>query len=391
MPSNKPPRVALVWSQFAACHVDRCIALARRLEGRAEVLAVEVATTSSDYAAFPPSGATGAALKRTLFPGLSFDEVPRWRRFWACLAALSGCRIVYIGVPYGEVEFILLGWALRLLGKRVVLMCDSKFDDSLRASGFELAKRLGLGCYGAVLVAGSRGHDYFRFLGFRKRPALSGCDTVSIERIRAEAAAAQAPTPGFAERDFVFVGRFVEKKNLSLLIDAFARYRELEPGPARRLVLVGDGPLGERLQREAAAKTPEGSVVFAGFLHGPALARQLGSGLGLVLVSSSEQWGLVVNEALALGLPVITTRAPGSRDVLVRNLINGFVLENGAVEGIARAMRRLGSDESEWERMRAASLALAPLGDVAEFCDVAEQLFSRWAEPGTVSDRMQGQ
>jgi glycosyltransferase involved in cell wall biosynthesis len=255
-----------------------------------------------------------------------------------------------------------------------VLLCDSKFDDFPRSSPFELVKRLGLSCFSAVMVGGHRGEHYFRFLGFRKRPVLPGCDTVSIARIRSEAAASAAPLPEFAARDFVFAGRFVAKKNLSLLIDAYARYCALEGGAARRLVLVGAGPLEQQLRAEAAAKVPPGSVVFAGFLHGPALSRLLAAGLGLVLVSFSEQWGLVVNEALALGLPVIVTQAPGARDVLVRNLVNGFVLENGAVEGIAKAMQQLGRDPEAWQRMHAAALAQAPLGDVAVFCDAVERL-----------------
>lgn len=383
MPSDKLPRIALVWSQYAACHVDRSIALAQRLEGRAQVVAVEVASTSHDYAAFPPSGEIPGADKRTLFPGQSFDELPRWKRFIRTFGAVSGCRTVLIGVPYNELEFVMLAWVLRLLGKRVVLLCDSKFDDFPRSSPFELIKRIGLSGFSGVMVGGSRGLDYFRFLGFRNRPVLLGCDTVSIARIRSEAATQATPVPTFSQRDFVFVGRFVAKKNLSLLIDAYARYCELEGAAARRLVLVGSGPLETHLRQQAAAQTPPGSVIFAGFLHGPELGGLLASALGLMLVSFSEQWGLVVNEALALGLPVIVTHAPGSRDVLVRNLVNGFVLENGSVEGLAKAMQQLGSDPAEWQRMHTASLARAPLGDVAVFCDTIEELLG----PGAVRDR----
>jgi len=144
MVRGAPARVALVWSQFAAHHADRCIATAERLAGSAEVLAVEVATTSLEYAAFPPSGETGAARKLTLFPGRSFDEVPRWRRFIAVLNSVRACNMVCIGVPYSHLEFVVLAWLLRLLGKRVVLLSDSKFDDFPRASGFEMLKALGL-------------------------------------------------------------------------------------------------------------------------------------------------------------------------------------------------------------------------------------------------------
>lgn len=382
-----PTRVALVWSQFAAHHADRCIATAERLAGRAEVLAVEVATTSREYAAFPPSGETGAARKRTLFPGRSFDEVPRWLRFLAVLNSLRACRMVCIGVPYSHLEFVVLAWLLRLLGKRVVLLSDSKFDDFPRASGFEVLKALGLSCFSAAMVAGARGADYFRFLGFRRRPVLPGCDTVSIERVRREAASGPANTPpAFAERDFVFVGRFIAKKNLFRLIEGHALYCRLAGDTARRLVLIGSGPLEESLRREAAAGITDGRVVFAGFLSGASLYQALGRALGLVLVSTSEQWGLVVNEALAMDLPVIASEAPGARDLLVRDGVNGLVVENGSIEGIARAMLRLAADEGEWLRMRENSRQRAWLGDAERFADAIELLLDPATQPAR--DRM---
>lgn len=371
------PRIALVWAQFTACHTDRCCALAQRLDGKAEVVAIEVASTSREYADFPNSSATGKARKLTLFPGRSFEEVPFWKRFAAVLRAVSGCRTVCIGVPYSWLEFVALAWLLRLLGKHLVLMSDSKFDDFKRGTAFELLKGLGLSCFSAVMVAGSRGADYFRFLGFRRRPVLFGYDTISIERIRSEAAqGASGKATGFCERDFVFVGRFVAKKNLSLLIEAFARYCQLEPASTRRLVLIGAGLLEASLRREAADKLPAGRVVFAGFLSGPALYARLGEALGLALVSHSEQWGLVINEAIALGVPVIVSESPGARDELVSNGINGFVVETGAIEPLARAMQLLGSSEAVWLEMSRASSDRVWLGDAERFADAADLLLN---------------
>jgi glycosyltransferase involved in cell wall biosynthesis len=382
MPRDKLPWVALVWSQFTAYHVDRCIALARRLEGRADVLGVEVATSSRDYAVFPPSGATGGARKHTLFPGRAFEDVPRWRRLFAALSALRGARVVCIGVPYSQLEFVVLAWMLRLTGRQVVLLCDSKFDDRPRNSGFEFLKRLGLSGFSAVMVAGARGAAYFRSLGFGRRPILFGCDTVDVARIRADAAILPAPSPpDFAARDFVYVGRFVEKKNLSLLIEGFARYCQNEGDSERRLVLVGAGPLEDKLRGEAERLLPPGRVVFTGFLSGKALSGTLAGALGLVLVSHSEQWGLVINEALALGLPVIVSESPGARDLLVRDGVNGYVVETGSAEALALAMQRLGADRSAWEAMSQASLARAPLGDVANFADSVELLIDPAAQP----------
>ena len=375
MRGTKKPKIALVWTQFTVHHVDRCSAVAERLKDRAKVLAVEIASTSNDYAAFAPSGAIAGAAKITLFPGESFDRVARWRRFAALFAQLIRCRVIYLGVPYSHLDVLALAWVLRLLGKRVVLMCDSKFDDSPRGAGFEFCKRIGLLCFGSVIVAGARGAAYFQFLGFPQRSILTGYDTISVDRIRADSAKPEAvQTKPFDQRDFMFVGRFVEKKNVAGLIASFASYVASEPGSKRRLVLVGSGPLEQALRDQVSELGLEQKVVFTGFLEGAELARMLADALGLVLVSYNEQWGLVINEAVALGLPVIVSESPGARDSLVRNLISGYVVENGSIAGTARAMQLLSGNEASWQAMREASRQRARLGSAECFCDAVELL-----------------
>lgn len=384
MAGSSNPQIALVWSQFADNHVDRCIALGERLDGKAEVLAVEVASTSEAYNDFAPSGPTGLARRVTLFPGNSFDAIPRWRRLIKLIAAVRASRSVYIGVPYSEIDFLIAAWLLRLLGKQVVLMCDSKFDDYSRSARFEFLKRIGLSCYSAVMVAGARGQDYFRFLGFRRRPILVGYDTLSTARIRAAAQAhlvAGEEEPEFSERDFVFVGRMIAKKGIATAIAGFARFCELQPGSKRRLVLIGSGPLEPELRRQVIDLGLEGRVVFTGFLDGPALYGRMAQGLALIMPSYREQWGLVLNEATALGLPVIASEAPGAGDILVRNLINGFVIENWSIEGLARAMEATASDEAEWLRMSAASRTFSQFGDCAIFADSIELSLDSTAQP----------
>lgn len=371
---TKKPRIALVWTQFAVHHVDRCSAVARRLKDRAEVLAVEIASTSREYAAFAPSGAVAGVTKVTLFPGKSFDEVPRWRRFLALFPQLIRCQMICFGVPYSQLEVLLLAWLLRLFGKKVVLLFDSKFDDRPRSAGFEFCKQLGLSCFDAALFASLRTRDYLQFLGFNRRPLLPGCDGIDLARLRADAAQSPKPPPAFADRNFVFVGRFIPEKNLRQLVAAYARYAESDPPGVRRLVLVGSGPLEEELRHQVAGLGLQDKIVFAGFLEGIDLAGLLATALGLILVSNSETWGLVVNEAAALGAPVIVSEAPGSRDALVRNLVSGFIVESGSVEGLATAMKKLESSPAAWQAMSDAIRARAWLGDASCFADSLEVL-----------------
>ena len=345
------------------------------------MLAVEVATTSVDYA-WEPSGDVAGARKVTLFPGQSFDSLSAWRRFRAMFALLRRCDLVAIGIAYSERDAILLSWALRLIGKRVVVFSESKFDDSRRSVWFELFKAGLLAAYSAAIVGGRRHVDYFRFLRFVRRPVLPGYDGVGLERIRAQAGRVLAPAgPDYASRPFVFVGRFVTKKNLIRLVEGYARYVALAGAEPRRLVLVGSGAEGPAIERHIAELGVAHLVDFPGFLSADAVSRMLSGALALVLVSVEEQWGLVVNEALAVGLPAIVSHEVGSRDALVRNLVNGFVVESNSPEAIGRAMLQLAGSEPGWQAMVAASHARAWLGDTERLADAVELLLYPGSTP----------
>ncbi len=374
MTPGKPITIGLVWAQFAAYHIDRCEAVARRFQGRANVLAVEVATTSSDYA-WEPSGDIAGGRKVTLFPGQSFDQISTWQRFRATWAALRDCEWVCIGLSYAELSTILLVAMLRLSGKRVVVFSESKHDDKPRSVPGELAKRLILLPYNAAIVGATRHIAYFRMLGFRRRAVLPGYDGVGLDRVRAQGGGQLAPGgKPFESRDFVFVGRFVDKKNLPHLVESFARYVARAGADARRLVLVGSGPEDPRLRAMVDALGLADRVQFPGFLPADAVSRILADALALVLSSVEEQWGLVVNEALAFGLPVIVSRQVGSRDALVRDGVNGHVVASDSVEQLAQAMFDLAGDRGKWESKVAASHQRAWLGDCDRLADALELL-----------------
>lgn len=364
--------LAVVWSQFAAYHVDRCEALGKEAMGKAEIVAVEVATSSNLYA-WEPSGDLAHARKVTLFQGSRYEEVSPWARFRKLYAALKGCDVVYIGIGYHEPEIIPLVWLLRLRGVKAIMMVDSKFDDSPRRSWFEFAKSLGLSAYAGAIVAGKRHLDYVRFLGFRRRPVLLGYDCVGVERIRNCAPTADRAA-GWAEKPFLFVGRFVDKKNLMVMLDAYALYRAKAGQGARRLVLVGDGPDRGEVERKIADLSLEGYVAIEGFMSADKVALAMSKALALVLVSHEEQWGLVINEAVALGLPVIASSACGATDILVRNLVNGFVVDHDDVESIAQAMVQTAQSQADWQAMSDQSMAIAPLGDAGVFARSVMQL-----------------
>lgn len=368
----RPKRLALVWSQFAAYHVDRCEALAALAAEMAEIYAIEVATSSKLYA-WAPSGSVAGAKKITLFQDNKFEEVSSLRRFAKLFSQLVQCDHVFMGIGYHEPEIIPLVWILRLFGVKTYLMIDSKYDDSPRKNWFEFLKSVGLSAYSGALVAGRRHREYVQFLGFQNRPVLLGYDCVSIDRMK-KIADDDHHVVSWHERDFLFVGRFVAKKNILNMLDAFHRYCEQAASSSRRLILMGDGPQRAEIMGRIRDLGLTEKVIMTGFLPINEVATAISKSLALLLVSDEEQWGLVVNEAVALGIPVIASASCGSTDLLVRNLVNGFVVEARSAEAISAAMLKMVQSEDQWRAMAKASSTFEQMADVGFFANSVMQL-----------------
>jgi glycosyltransferase involved in cell wall biosynthesis len=374
-------RIGLIWTQFSAYHVDRLEAVGRRLSDRLDVVAIEVAPRSTTYA-WEPSGTVAHTQKRQIFPGAVFERIPLVRRFIGQLRELARCDHVFIGVAYSHLDIILIAVILRLMGKRVVMMTASKFDDHPRFALKEWLKAQLLSCFSEAIVGGCRQYDYVRFLGFRRRRVLPGYNTVSMERVQRQAtetgAAFDRP---FAQRSFVFVGRFVAKKNIETMLAAYADYADATGSDARRLTMVGDGPLADALRAQCRDLNIADLVDFTGFLPSAQVSARLAQGLALVLVSGEEQWGLVINEGLAVGLPVIASYEVGAREALVRNLQNGCLVQSGSVRSIARAFAYVAADEKRWQTMARRSRERAWLADTERFADAVELIVFPGQEP----------
>jgi glycosyltransferase involved in cell wall biosynthesis len=146
------------------------------------------------------------------------------------------------------------------------------------------------------------------------------------------------------ETRFLFVGRFIERKGLITLLEAF---RLAGIGELR---LVGDGPLSAEVGRVAVG---DSRIRLAGHLAGPALSQAYAEADVLIVPSLYEPWGLVVHEGLAHGLPVITTDQVGAADDLVDPGVNGYVVPAGDAQATADAMEVLAGWTAE-DRERAA-------------------------------------
>ena len=365
--------LVFVWENFGPMHVDRCEAIAVHYAGRRDVVGIELGGVSQVYGWTASS--TKSFSKVTVFAESSVEGISFWRRFYALVkTCVHQGRADFFFCHYEQLEVFLTVIALRLLGQRVYLMNDSKFDDKPRSIMREVGKTIALWPYSGALVSGRRSKEYLTFLLFSVDRIATGYDTLSIERIRRLAAADPAPKRGhFEERHFTVIARFVPKKNLPMLMDAYANYVRSVSVP-RLLHLCGAGEMEDALREQALRLGVQNLVVFRGLIQTEEVALTLANTLALILVSVEEQFGLVVIEAQAMGVPVIFTAACGARDELLRSGVNGFLVEADNPVGVAYFMKLIASDEGLWRRLARGALEAAPLGDVARFVSAVEQL-----------------
>ena len=263
----------------------------------------------------------------------------------AILSQLEPDVIVCAGYSDPEVHRA-VGWAMRR-EIPLVVCSDSNYCDEPRTGLREAFKRLVVSAFDAGLVAGTRAHEYLGSLGLDASRRFSPWDVVDnehflggAERARSDAAANRLRL-GLPERYFLCVSRFVRKKNLERLVLAYAAYAGRAGSSAWSLVLSGSGPLEAGLRSAAAAAGLEDRVVFPGFLQYGDLPACYGLADGFVLASAADQWGLVVNEAMACGLPVIVSSGCGCAPDLVRDGENGFVFDPDDPAALSEALGRV--------------------------------------------------
>jgi len=135
------------------------------------------------------------------------------------------------------------------------------------------------------------------------------------------------------------------------------------PSAPWSLVLLGDGPLKSDLCHLISDLGLQHSVLLPGFKQYPDLPAYYGLASAFIHASTTEQWGLVVNEAMASGLPVLVSNRCGCAQDLVREGVNGFTFDPYNVEEMANVMLRLTE---------------TPKHRLTEMGDASRQLISAW-------------
>jgi len=209
-------------------------------------------------------------------------------------------------------------------------------------------------CDGFV-VPGKSSLEYLSSYGTPEEIIFTAPNAVDTEFFAERATMVRAQSDAYRKamqlppRFFLFVGRLVPAKGIFDLLGAYASL----PAELRRevgVIFVGDGQARSQLEKRAAHIAP-GMIQIVGFAPREDLAIYYALAEAMVFPTHTDAWGLVVNEAMACGLPVICSNAAGCAADLIEDSGNGRVVATADVNQLASAMEQLASDRELRPRM----------------------------------------
>jgi glycosyltransferase involved in cell wall biosynthesis len=234
-----------------------------------------------------------------------------------------------------------------------------------------------------VALVGSQSHaDYLYHLGMPEDKVFRGYNVVDNHYFSEAAGRTRSNNVNLAGRPcFLASNRFVPIKNLDSAIRAYALFlsrvtQAATKIPAWDLCLLGDGPLRESVEQtavdlgcrvvryppwedQAAALSRPPTVYFPGFRQIDELPKFYAYASAFFHPAVSEPWGLVINEAMASGLPILSSNNVAAAEELVDEGVNGYLFDPASVSEMADRMLKLSQlDFATREAMGEASLRI---------------------------------
>lgn len=270
---------------------------------------------------------------------------------------------------YARVPHLVAMIAARLMGKKVFLRDEANSFSSRPGRSRLFVKRVFLWFLKRLLsghlTIGTLNKEYYRRVGLPEEKLFRvpySVDNAWFQEKIAEAATRRDAFRAELELEpgrpcILFAGKFIGRKRPQDLITAFKSIVDDQSAGNPYLLIAGDGEMRDDLEA-LAADAPEGSIRFLGFRGQTELPPLYDLSDVFVIPSEMEPWGLVTNEAMNAGIPIIATTEVGAAKDLVRDGENGFVLEPGDVPGLAAALLKVLGDKDERERMGRNSLEI---------------------------------
>jgi glycosyltransferase involved in cell wall biosynthesis len=393
--AQKVKKIAIHFARFGPYHLARLASAVETLKPLGwRVVALEIAGSDATYDWEREIGAAGAWERETVFPDGVFEKIPiseLRRGIERELDRLQPDAMAIAG--WGTVDArACLAWCKKNRAQAIV-MSETRAADGRRVWWKEWLKSRIVRRYDGALCGGESHRRYLIELGIPAERIAMGYNVVDNEffgKIRnaefgmgkvgeliaegSKQVPCSATVPGAPY--FLASNRFVERKNLGRLIQAYAKYAESFQqggvGSIWPLVLLGDGELRgdlEALCGELGLKTTMGFshggtehtegknlklnscklktskefglVVFPGFRQIGELPGFYAEAGAFVHPALEEPWGLVINEAMASGLPVLSSRNVGAAEELVVEGKTGYLFDPSSVEEMADAMVKI--------------------------------------------------
>jgi len=301
----------------------------------------------------------------------AYEILPSWRTRIRKYSLLLNQKVVGAlrranpdAIACGGYNYLASWQALRWAKRnhvRFLLWCESTANDDRAGHRMveSLKKNFFDKCDGCI-VPGTAAGEYARQMGVSPEHIFIAPNAVDsiLFGSRADDARRNAPRVraelDLPARYFLFAGRLVKSKGVFELLEAYGILNDNLRSQVG-LVFAGDGPLRSELESIAKSICPR-TIRFAGFVHRDELASYYGLADCLVFPTLSDPWGLVVNEALACGLPVICGQSAGCAADLVKS--NGRVIDPRNVGQLSRAMEELATDADLRREMSRESLKI---------------------------------
>ena len=300
-------------------------------------------------------------------------EFPLVKCFTQLLPFLWQFRADVAFVPSYWHWSLFVRFVCKIRGAKIVMMNDSHAGTE-KAKGLKRwIKRKIVESFDAALVAGKPHKRHFSKLGLREESIFTGYDAIDVEFFseRANAARDNKETHRLQlklpQRYFLSLSRMVRKKNLPRLIEAYQKLKYSSPDKITHLVFVGTGPLEDDLRRTATdldivqydhtfqpVQTIDESIPgihFYGFRQIEENPIFYALAKAFLMPSTEEEWGLVVNEAMACSIPVIVSSTAGSAEDLVVDSETGFQVDPMVTESITSAMQSIIDEPESGARM----------------------------------------
>lgn len=363
-------RVAILHTDFRIYWSARLYALHQYLKDHAvDLQVIEISGMGSPYR-FSDSDSTTSIFWHCIFPNRKIEEVTSREAVQAVVNKLDDLYpdIVLAGAIAFPSGAAAVSWGLNR-GRKVIIFDDARLVDVRRSPFVNWIKKKVFSGVDAIFCPSEDWQKTFEHFGFSTEQLFYGVDVVdNVFWSDPEF------VPDIKEKYkyFLTIGRQVPKKNLAFLLQAYKKYLETALNPLH-LMLIGDGPMNISLRQVVVDFDIEEFVHFIPFLSQENLKSYFREASWFVFPSlSGETWGLVVNEAMASGLPVIVSNQVGCASTLVKDGVNGFIFSPDVINELARALVSAATmDEGERLRMAKKSTEIISEWGLERFCQGA--------------------